>query len=192
MKRLSALMIAALLCVCLLAACGGNSGGNSAEQSTTADSTESPAVTGETFDAGNVSAIVPAGWKAFPQKDVFADDKDATNPDTFYVAKGAENELDLFSKPYILIYHYAPTTTMIAPSKNFYDDAVDLPDMTIGEHTWHGFTCNSLGYKYHMLWTGENNEDQFQVSVLYESTDGSVKLEDADVQAIIASVKASK
>ena len=191
MKKIVALLLAVLMCVGLLAACGesgattdNGDSGNTADNGNTA-------VTGETFDAGNVSCIVPSGWKALPVKDLFSDD-DAYDPDKINIGKGIESDLDLFSKPYISIVYYGPDSIMWEPTKELYDDVVDLDDMTIGSYTWKGFSCDSIGYKYYMLWTGEDDGDQFQVSVLYESTGGSVKLEDADVQAIIASIKPSK
>ena len=185
LKKIIALLLAALMCMGLLAACGGNNGNGGSDNGSDSGS----AVTGETFDAGNVSCIVPDGWKAFPQNDLFSDEEGATDPDVINVCKGASTELDMFSKPYIRINYYAPSTYMTEPSKDFYDDVADLDDMTIGDYTWHGFSCTSIGYKYYMLWTGAEDEAQYQVSVLYENGGSTISLDDADVQAIIASIK---
>ena len=194
MKKIIAFILAAFMCISLLTACGegNNNNGNNANanQETNADNNGAD-VTGETFDAGDVSCVVPSGWKAFPSKDMFAKD-DSNDPGIINVCKGAETETDMLTKPYIRINYYGPSTIMMEPSKDYYDNAADLDDMTIGDYTWHAFSCDSMGYKYYMLWTGADDGDQFSVSVLYESTGGSIKLEDADVQAIIASIKPSK
>ena len=188
MKKIIALMLAALLCVSLLAACGGDNGGSGGGD----NGGNSTGVNGQTFDAGNVSVLVPNGWKAFTVADIWSDDPNATNPNSVNIVKGGETEIDLLSKPYVNVTYYSPDTYMVAPTKSMYDDAADIDDVTIGSYTWHGFTCSSFGYKYYMLWTGEQGSDQFQVNVLYESTGGSFDFNDADVQAIIASVAPSK
>lgn len=190
MKRIIALLMAALMCAAMLAACSGSGSGSG--DTTKADDNGSADVKVTTFDAGNVSVDVPEGWKAFAVADIFAEEDDATDPDSVNICKGGETDLDLFSKPYIRVDYYAPETTMMAPSKDFYEDVVDMDDVTIGDKTWHAFSCTSIGYKYIMMWTGEDDGEQFQASLLYESSNGSFKFDDADVQAILASIKSSK
>ena len=192
MKRSIALLLAAIICMAMLAACGGSGNSSSADNSGSGSDNGAAEVKTSAFDAGNVSCDVPDGWTAFAVDDLFSDEEGAKDPDAINVAKGADTELDLFTKPYLHITYYGPDSIMMEPSKDFYEDVVDMDDMTIGSYTWHAFSCTSIGYKYVMLWTGEDDGDQFQVSLLYESTDGAVKLEDADVQAIIASIKPSK
>ena len=193
MKRIIALLLAALMCVAVLAACGGNSGTTANTDTDTDANTDngSAEVTVSTFDAGNISADVPDGWKAFASNDLFSDEEGKTDPDVINICKGGETDLDMLTKPYIRITYYAPETTMFEPDKDFYDDVADMDDVTIGDKTWHAFSCTSIGYKYIMMWTGEDGEDQYQAALLYESTDGSFKLEDADVQTIMASIRKS-
>jgi len=71
MKKILVFMLVIVMSLTLFVGCGGdNSGDNN-------DGT----IKGEIYDAGNVSAFVPEGWKAFPVMDVFAEEEDATDPD---------------------------------------------------------------------------------------------------------------
>jgi hypothetical protein len=175
MKRIIALVLAVLLCVGILTACGG---------SNSSAPTEAP---GETYNVGDFSVYVPGGWKAFPSKDILSDDENAVNPDAISLGKGAESEIDLFDHPYVMINYYGVNNTGFAPSKEFYDNVADLPEQTIGGLTWTGFSCESLGYKLNILWA-ERGEEQFQISMFVETDNGSISISDADVQAIIASI----
>ena len=146
-------------------------------------------ITGEVYDAGNVQVLVPGGWKAFGVSDIFGEDG-AMDPDAVQICKGGETELDLWSKPYIQINYYGADTDMMQPSKDFYDNAEDIDPMTIGSHTWNGFTCESLGAKIAILWA-EDGDHQYQASVYLEAGDETISLTDADVQAILESVTPS-
>lgn len=190
MKKILALLLAALMCVSLLAACGENNNSGNSDNGNSGNS----GVNGQTFDAGKVSVLVPDGWKGLAVTDILSDVEGAVKDNSVNIVKGGESDIDLLSKPYINVVYYGPDSIMLSPedSKGFYDNVVDVDDMTIGSYTWHAYTCDSYGYKYYILWTGEDNADQFQVSVLYESTGGSFSFDDADVQAIIASIKPSK
>lgn len=70
-------------------------------------------------------------------------------------------------------------------------EAVDLEPVTIGDYTWNGFTGKSIGTPIAVLWTGEEGEDQIQLTICLKNGD-KISLEDADVQAIIASITPSK
>lgn len=184
MKRTAALLLSLILCAGLLAACGGSS----TEKTADSDVTAAPTQAQEIFDTGVISTVIPAGWTAFQPKDVFSDN-DELDPNVITICKDYVSEFDAYTKPYIRINYSGPDTTMIAPSKDMYDDVVDMAQQTIGGYTWQGFSCSSIGYKYVILWTGEADGDQIQVSVLYESTAASVSFDDPDVQAIIAGIK---
>ena len=162
-KKLMALLLALVLCTAMLAGCGGDK----EEAPKTADE-----VKGETYDAGIVSALVPNGWKAFPVSDMF-DEYDG------------ENEFDLFTKPYVQINYY-PDTSMYV-SSDWYDDVVDLEAKQIGNYTWNGFTCNNMGYPTAVLYT--DGDVQIQITMILENEGNKIALEDADVQAIIASIQ---
>ena len=98
MKKVLALLLAAAMCAAALTGCGG---GDKPKETEKPD-TKIPEVPGEVFDAGNVQALVPEGWKAFPQKDIIADNG-TMDPDVISICKGAETELDLMSKPFVRI-----------------------------------------------------------------------------------------
>lgn len=180
MKKWIALMLAAMLLL-TLAACGGTT-----ETPAAAESAET-AVAGETYDAGQVSALVPGGWKAFPQHDVFSDDPNAMLPDVINICKGGESDMDLFSKPYIRFDFGGANKTLYMADKDFYDDVKDLDPITTGSHTWNGFSCDNYGSKLTVLFC-EEGAIQYQASIFTETSGGKISLEDADVLAILASV----
>ena len=169
MKKICVLLL--LLCLCFAVACAES------EQS----------VSEEVFDAGNVQALVPKGWKAFPYADYFSEDPNATDPDIIRVCKGGKTEADLFSNPYLQINYYGPDIEM-GSVELFYDNIVALAPQQIGNYTWNGFTTNDYGGTNAILYTTDG-EHQFQVSVWMG--DNEIHLEDADVQAIIASITLS-
>ncbi len=184
MKKLFTLIMALLIALSF-AACGnsGNGGQPAAEPAE---------VKGETYDAGNVSALVPEGWKAFGIADIWAEEEGALDPNSVQIAKGATEDYELYSKPSVLINYYDAETDMMVIDKELYDEGKDLEPQEIGGRTWNGFTAKSLDTPMTVLWTGEAGSDQFQVTVWTDMGDGTITLEDADVQAIIASVAAAK
>lgn len=179
--KVVSVLLCVMLCAALLTACGEGGG-------TTA--TDPAEVTGETFDAGKVSALVPSGWKAFPQHDVFSDDPNTMLPDVINIIKGGTSDSDMFTKPYIRFDFGGEDKELYFTDKDFYDDVVDIEPITTGEHTWTGFSCTSLGYKMTILFCEEGNI-QYQATVYTEQSGGKISLEDADVQAILASVAPS-
>lgn len=178
MKKLLLLMLVAVLSVAMLTGC--SSGGTA--------STDPAEITGETFDAGNVSALVPNGWTAYPVTDLFDEYEGDYDPTAVQIVKGAESEFDVFSKPYIQINYYGEETQMIS-SKDFYDDAKDIEPMQIGNYSWNGFTTDNSGYPTAILWT--EGDVLIQLMIILENND-KISLDDADVQAIIASITPTK
>lgn len=183
MKKLIALLLTLAMVLCL-AACGGGekiSDGGSAGK--TPDK-----ITGETYDAGNVSALVPDGWKAFPVTDMWSDDANATDPDQLNIVKGGETEFDMLSKPYIQIVHYEPGSMMV-PSKDYYDSAADVEPITTGDLTWEGFSAvGMLESSFIIMWTTNADGHQFQINIYDKTSEGTITLNDADVQAILESI----
>lgn len=196
MKKIIAMLLA-LSMMTAFTACGGDKDKEPAgDQSSTAEKadagTDSGEISGETFDAGNVNVMVPGGWKAFPVSDVFSEEENATDPNAIQIAKGAESEWDLFSKPYLDIDFYdAETSGLITPDKEWYDNAVDISPVTTGDLTWEGFTAVSFEVPMTIIWTTDSEGNQYQVTVWTEMSDGTISLDDADVQAILASLKPS-
>ncbi len=179
MKKIIIFMLTAILFTVMLAGCSG------------APATDPADVKGETFDGGNISALVPDGWMGFHGTDYFDEHEEGYDPNVIQIVKGAKSEWDLLTKPYIMIGYYDADNAMMTPTKDIYDESVDLEPVTIGNYTWNGFTGKSIGTPIAVLWTGEEGEDQIQLTICLENGD-KISLEDADVQAIIASVTPSK
>jgi len=181
MKRLLAFFLVSVMTMGLFA-CGENADGNGDEPTTEAK------ITGEVYNAGNVSALVPNGWKAFPAADIWSDDLNATDPDQINIVKGGETEFDMLTKPYLQIVHYEPGS-MLTPTKDFYEAAEDLTPFTTGELTWEGFRATSmLGSSVILLWTTNAAGHQFQINVFDKTDAVTIDLTDADLLAILESV----
>lgn len=195
MKKLAYILLALTLLLSL-AACGGktetpNEPNQTAQtpggEAANTPAPEAPSTKGEFYDTDNFKVLIPEGWKAFPQHDVFNDDPDAMNPNILQICKGATSDFDLFSKPLITVNYAGKSTTMMAPSKSFYDNVEDMADVTTGDHTWSAYSCESMGQKMYLLFE-DQGVIQFQAAVAYETSGGSISLDDADVQAILASI----
>lgn len=178
MKRTIAIILAVMMCAALLAGCGSGNGG-------------SKEVKGETYDAGEMNALVPTGWKAFPVEDVFADEAGKTVPDKLNICKGGKENLDLLDHPYVGIAYFGPDTELMKLSTDYYNNVVELEPLKIGDATWNGFSADNDGTKFTVVWTGEPDGDQFQATIWTDTENGTISVNDADVQAILASVKAS-
>lgn len=164
--------------------------GQEAPEAAPEESTEEPAantsdVAGEMYNAGNFSALVPEGWKAFPVEDIFADEEGAISPNSLSVCKGGETDWDLFSKPYLDIDYYGENSKLTPPAKDWYDDAEDIASFTAGNFTWEGFSATSYEMPMIILW-GINGDVEYQVTIWFNG--GSISQTDADVQAILASL----
>lgn len=174
MKKLAVILMSLLL-VFSLAACGdGGNGG---------------AVKGETVDTTVFSVLVPNGWKSFNAVDVFDDYPElGYDPYSIQIYKGAESDWDIFTCPGMYVSYYDADTAMLAPDKSWYEGAVDIESFTTGDYTWQGFTYDYDSYKMGVLWT--DSPIQLTVNLTMGSTDGSISLDDADVQAILGSIAA--
>lgn len=186
MKKLLALILAIVMCASLLAGCSSDKKPSDAK-----DGEQSEEPSGEVFDAGTVSALVPDGWKAFTVVDSFSEEEDAVYPNRMQICKGGETEWDVFTNPYIDITYYDAETDLIPVSSEWYDDTEDLAPFDVGGMTWNGFVGYSLGAKLAIIWTGEAGGDQYQVTLWMETDEDSINIEDADVQAILASIQPS-
>ena len=180
MKKIMIFMLAAVLFTAMLAGCSG-----------TPAATDPADIKGETFDGGNISALVPDGWMGFHGTDYFDEYEEGYDPNVIQIAKGAKSEWDLLTKPYIMIGYYGPDNPMMTPMKELYEETADLEPITIGNYTWNRFTGESIGTPIAILWTGEEGAGQIQLTICLENGD-KISLEDADVQAIIASITPSK
>ena len=131
------------------------------------------------FEMDNFRLTVPSGWKAFK-----------VNDRIIQICKGGVNAGDILRLPYIQL-NFSGDTYMIPPSKVGYYDITDFPLQTIGKYTWQGFECESMGFRVAMLWTGEGKR-QFQVSANLETPLGKIKMTDADVTEMLASLSVAE
>lgn len=185
MKRFLAVCLVLVLCIGLLAGC------KEEESSRKSKKDKAPATQGEIFDAGNVQALVPEGWKAFPVADLFADEEGATDPNVMTVIKDGKSEADYFTNPYIRINYYGPDTEMMGGLEEFYEQVTPIEPMKLGTHTWEGFTTTDYGGVMAVIWSDESPH-QYQASIQLEVDGGDkIRLEDEDVQAILESIAPS-
>ena len=113
------------------------------------------------------------------------------DPDILNVSKGGQSDYDLFTKPYVRINYYGPSVLMMEPDSSWYDAVVDVDPFTTGEHTWYGFSCESMGTPLTILWC-EEGDIQYQATLSLGSDGDTISHTDADVQAILASVQPSE
>ncbi len=209
MRKLTCITLM-LSMVLLLAACGGkaesqSAGGKTDEPaaasqaagSSQAAATESGgaaddgAAGGQVYDTGNFKVLEAEGWKVFPQKDMFSEDKDALNPNMVQICKGGKTETDIFTYPSMTISYGGKDNKLVAPSKEFYDNVEDLDDIVTGNHTWTAFKCESVGTKMYVLYE-DTGDIQYQASLCYEMSGGNANIDDADVQAILTSIESTE
>ena len=151
---------------------------------------EAPQVPGEIYDAGEVQALVPNGWKVIPIVDVFSESNELEK-DAFNICKGGESDMDLFTKPYIRFDYFGPDTEMMKPTKDWYSNTEDVEEFQAGTHKWSGFTAEEYGGKLAILWAEEEGGHQYQANVWLEVEGNKISLDDEDVLAILASVQPS-
>lgn len=181
MKKLFAMSMALVMSMAMFAGCGGGGGAGGAEEG----------IKGEVYDTGSMSVLVPEGWLAIPVMDMWAEEADAKDPFQLQICKGAESEWDILTCPYLQIIYYDAGTDMMKPTKDWYGDAADLEPIVIGETTWEGFTGTSMDKPLTVLFTGEAGGDQYQVTMWTEGSEESISVEDAEVLAILESIKPS-
>ncbi len=188
MKKISVLLLGLVMVICL-AACGG---GGSGTETTAAEG--GSAVKGETVDVGAFEVLVPEGWMAFPQSDMFGEkDADGNYPqltDAYGMIKGGSSEFDAFTKPTVYVYYYETSAEdQLGSTKIWYDDAEDIK-VTVNGTECPGFAADSMGYKYQIVFIPVSDAACIQVNIPTDM-DGKagVSADDADVMAIMESIK---
>ena len=187
MKRFLILLLVVILS---FSGCGSSepSGpSNSSEPSKDSENTAVSEIEGEMFSAGNVSALVPEGWMAFPVADVFSEVEGATDPDVIQICKDASSDWDIFTNPYVQINYYGPDVEFFAPGKDWYTDTEDIAPFKAGNHEWEGFTGYSDEYLFATLWCIEG-DIEYQATMWLNGENFSINYDDEDVIAILASV----
>ena len=186
MKKLIAILLV-LTMMFALVACGGEE-----EPKNETPKTEAPAdggdvaVAGDTYNAGNFSALIPDGWMELPVTDMWSEDN-AIDPDHLQIIKDGTSEFDTLTKAYVDITLYGPETDMMTPSSEWYEEATELEGFTAGGMTWNGFSAVSGGNPMTVVYTGDAGGNQYQVT-LWSNGDNTISVTDADVLAILASL----
>lgn len=134
------------------------------------------------FESKKFRVTVPDGWMAFSG----TDSGGKVTPKKIHVYKGISLETDIFTHAGITVCFFDKEDYYLSP-KHFYDNIQDIEPLTIGAHTWNGYTCTSLGYPYTMLDT-EHDGCIFQVMILMKNREHEISLWDPDVRAIIESI----
>lgn len=205
MKKKLALLLA--LCMVLtgcLCACGGSDApaGNDTEAAASGD-VAAPSVGGETVDVGSFTVIAPDGWMKIPQTDIWGETDSEGNypldPTSYALCKGGESEWDAFSKPTLYIYYHDENGAADqAESSLWFYDSSEAIDVTIG-----GTKCAAYQVESSPLTEGDPNDvyqivcipvtdgSCFQINIPFavNGFDGGLKWDDADVLAILESLK---
>lgn len=133
-----------------------------------------------------ISVLIPDGWMAFSKSDFFEEYPDEPgDPSGLMIYKDAKDDWDQFAKPGLTIEYYTPDISLVV-LKDYYNAVKDLEDMTIGGCKWQGFTATSMEKPMAVVWTTEPN--QIMVTCWLQADEGSISVDDADVQAILASI----
>ena len=139
----------------------------------------------EWFENGILRVLVPSGWKLF----YGIDSEGNASPRNLHIFKGAQTELDVFSKAGITVFYHGKDEIYIS-TKDFYENVRDLEPFECGGHLWNGYTCTSFGYPYTML-EAKDDGCVFQVMILMKNGEYEISLNDEDVRSIIESISAS-
>lgn len=182
MKKTLAMILSIVMCLSLLAACGGGSGnGGNSGKTPQEDPVEN------IYDTGEFQVVIPEGWLEAPVSDIFAEEDGALDSGALQIIKGGESSMDVFSKPYVDIRFYGPDVLGMAPDKDFYDDVEEIDDLELDNYTFEGFSCLSFGYEMTILFA-DDGDNQIQVVVYTDQEDGSISVTDDDVLQILESI----
>ena len=192
-----------------ITACGGddepketekNDNGKPGTSVSTEPDTTASEITGEIYDTGELRALVPDGWAAFPIPDVFADEPDAVKTSCFYIIKGGVSDRDIHANPYIRLECLEPDAQIADPDPALDKNVEDVGPLNLGDHSWNGYVFEDCfgGYgkpvigKMAVLWT-EAGSTRYEAVIRLEfnGQKEKISLEDDDVQAILASVQSS-
>ena len=175
MKKVTSVFMAFVLLLALTACnSGGASGGAKAE------------IKGENKEVGDFSVLVPEGWMGY---DMELSGEPITYKTQIY--KGAKEEIDMWSTPSVQITYWKDSEEDILTSaKSAYDDTKDMDPVTIGDYTWKGFTGTNSDKPVTYLYSVEAGP--FGVAVYTDVNGKTISLEDADFQAIMASLKVTQ
>ena len=191
-KRIIALVAIVCAMTLLLCACGGGGGNNGGGGA------------GETVENDLLSATCPKGWMFYQPTDIFAetdaDGNHPADPTQMMFVKDGKSEWDLFSKPVVSVTYNDSELTddTLTWTAYFLTDPVEI-SVTVDGVECRALTGRSLVdeenpdtdyWEYVYIFKPVEAGGYIQFSVpLHCGEDDGVKLEDADVSAILTSVK---
>ncbi len=129
------------------------------------------------FNGAGFQITVADGWQAFP-----------INERVLQLRKKVEGKE--FSQLYMQL-NYSGDAYMLTPSKYGYYNITEYDSFTLGDFTWNGFSCDSMGFRVAMIWTGTGTH-QFQISANLEAPEGKIDFFDEDIWAMLASITIKK
>ncbi|MBR6652555.1 MAG: hypothetical protein IKL30_05255, partial [Anaerotignum sp.] len=112
------------------------------------------------------------------------------DPDIMHIIKGGSKDTDMLSHAYIRLEYFGPDRWMLTPDKEWYEDCTDLQSFEAGGYTWNGFSGMTMDAPITVLWTEADNIG-YQLNLMTDADKSSFKLEDADVQAILMTLRPS-
>ena len=146
------------------------------------------------YDVGDFTVFIPDGWTTIPVPDSNDPSKILTND--IQLAKGAlYNETsDTWNTEdgvsFYVTYLLPEDFEGVSGARDYYARnfaVTDMEDLTIGDLTWHGFLVRPIGAPVYMMWaerTDGNGGYYTSISTAY-----GMSLEDADIRAILGSLK---
>lgn len=145
-------------------------------------------VSGKIVNAGNISALCPDGWKSYGVPDYFSDDIDANSKNGLKFQKGAKSLDDQFLTPGLEIQYYEHGLSPDDPENHYEGKTEKWGPIKLGKYTWKGYIGHDEGLAF--LWTNTGSQySQITVQMNLEEEGKKISIDDADVLAIINSIK---
>ena len=161
-----------------------------------------PASSGTVVDTGIIRTVCPDGWMNIQLTDVFGEKDENGNypPDTTRIGlcKGGTSQVDALTNLTVYVYYasgeYSDNT--IANSAMWYSDTEDIA-VTINGVEYKGFHAREESlftegqyYEYDNLYMPADESHNIQIQVMNSAPDveGTLSLDDPDVQAIISNI----
>ncbi|MBQ7500946.1 MAG: hypothetical protein IJT91_08635 [Clostridia bacterium] len=200
LNRLTVFALAAALLAASLCSCGKKTEITTVDGGGTEETTQEGTVAvwseevkdgGESVcDAGKISVTVPEGWKAFAVSDMMGDYNSEHNPNAINVYKGAINQLDTRSTPYIEIRYYSADSTEFnaGTQKDLYTEVIDIDPTEIGDRTWSGFSGVNGTTPVAVLTSTEKDGGKLVLTLFMNVNGSTISLEDEDVDGIISAI----
>ncbi len=158
-----------MLCGVLLLTCVGCSGAGDS-------------IVSETYEVGEFNVEVPDGWLTVP---FYINGTEETMTDAITIYKEADDaDTAPFNNPGIGLSY---SSSECALYKEFYDDAVDVDDVVIGDVTLEGF---SVGGMYPMTqYVMPIGEGCMNITLWQDRNEGTINIDEEEVEFIIESVE---